>query len=179
MGILSQPAIDTAVHWDEADLLSDLAKGKDVLELGCDYGFSAVVMGRVATHVDTVDSFGPIYGRGGYANHVSSELVARSHVKQYGVADRVTVHKGTFGEVVPRLRALRLRGWDMVFVDGVHEYEDVWRDAELARSVATRPALIAFHDYGRFGTATAVEEFIVRHDLKMREILRSLAVVEV
>lgn len=177
MGILSQPAIDSAVSWDEADLLTEVASGKDVLELGCDYGFSAVVMGRVARHVDTVDTFEP-WQRLSSSNHEAREKVARLHIRQYGVADRVTVHKGQFGEVVPGLLA-QGQAWDLVFVDGKHDYENVQSDAEVAWRAVRAGGALAFHDYGRFEVARAVEEFAEAHALVWRDLVRSLVVFNV
>jgi len=142
--------------------LGRLAEGKTVLEIGSYCGRSTVCLAQTAEHVFAVDPFD------GRATPTPGETLAafNRNVARYGVADRVTVRKGTAAEVVPTLPAV----FDLVFIDGDHSYESVRADIDAAKTVLRPGGLLAFHDYrrtpgecdGRWdpGVTRAVDELI-------------------
>ena len=145
-----RPAITSAVTDAEATRLADLARGRTVLEVGSWYGFSTVVMARVARVVHAVD-----WHRGDEHAGVRETLGAFwANLERYAVRDRVVIHVGLAEVVLPVLRA---RSFDFAFLDGFHETEAVDRDARLILPLLRPGGMLAFHDYGRFGVRPAVD----------------------
>lgn len=139
---MSHPAdIHTGVTTAEADELARLATGRNVLECGSWYGFSTVVMGRVARRVVAVD-----WHHGDrHAGQAETLGPFTANLKRYGVAERVDVRVGRFEDVLPGLRGVP---FDVAFLDGMHDRESVERDLPLvAPHVARRGAFLALHDY--------------------------------
>jgi predicted O-methyltransferase YrrM len=129
-----RPAISTSITADEAAALARLAAGRDVLEIGSAYGFSAVVMALAgARHVTAVDP---------HTWLVSQDVMA-ANLAAAGVADMVTVVRGQSPG------ALDGRGpFGLVFIDGDHDAAAVTADVEAARKVLASGGVLAVHDYG-------------------------------
>lgn len=134
--------------------LARLAEGKDVLEIGAYCGRSTICEAQVAKTVAVVDTFD---GRG-TAQEGNTRATFDRNLARYGVTDRVTVHKGESGVVLPCLPPI----FDLVFIDGSHDRESVAADAALASSVLRPGGLLAFHDYGGndVGVTEAVDELV-------------------
>lgn len=75
-----------------------------IVECGTALGYTACwfAKGSAAAHIDTIDFD---------EQHVR---LARGHISAAGFADRVTVHHGAFGDVLPTL----VSGYDIAFFDG-------------------------------------------------------------
>lgn len=75
-----------------------------ILELGTALGYTACCLahGSPNAKLDTIE---------GDAEHAR---LAREHIEQHGLSDRITVHHGWFDEVLPRLKT----GYDLIFFDG-------------------------------------------------------------
>lgn len=82
-----------------------------ILELGTALGFTAccLAQGHELAHVDTIE---------GDAKHVQ---LARERVASVGLAGRITVHHGTFTDVITKLTSK----YDVVFFDGYEPSIDV------------------------------------------------------
>jgi len=131
--------IHTGVTDAEADELTRHATDRRVLECGSWHGFSSVVMGRVAAHVDAVD-----WHHGDpHAGIQDTEAVMRGNLVRYGVEDRVTVHVGRFEDVLPTMGG----GYDVVFVDGMHDAASVSRDLSLVERLVRPGGYLLLHDY--------------------------------
>jgi hypothetical protein len=122
--------------------LARLAEGKVVLEIGSYAGRSTICLARGAVSVGAVDTFD---GRGTPAEGQTFELF-RANLRRYGVEDRVAVHRGTSAEMLPLLPPV----YDLVFIDGSHDYESVKADVGLALGKLKPGGLLAFHDYRTF-----------------------------
>ncbi len=114
--------------------LQRLGAGKTVLELGAYQGRSTVVLSEVAKYVVSVDRHKGV--------PVGDDI---DSLPPYLAAIRpllnVAIVVANFEDFVPLLRG----AFDLVFIDGQHEYEAVIRDITLALIVD--PPVIAFHDY--------------------------------
>lgn len=136
------------LHQSEGKTLANLARGKRVLEIGSYCGRSTICMARTAEHVTAVDYFD---GRA-TPNPKGTLEAFRQNIERYGVAEKVTVcnpDNPLSGE------------YDLVFIDGAHDYESVAADIEKARQVLSPHGLLAFHDYGlecHPGVKQAVDE---------------------
>jgi precorrin-6B methylase 2 len=136
--------------------LARVAEGKTVLEVGSFCGRSTVCLARTAKAVTAVDTFD---GRG-TACEGDTLATFRKNLERYGVADRVTDIKGDSAAVLPDLPPV----YDLIFIDGSHDFESVARDAELALGCLKPGGLLAFHDYqsgrGDEGVTRAVDDLL-------------------
>lgn len=133
---------------EEAKALEQWTNGKNVLEIGSYCGLSTVVIARHANHVSAVDYFD---GRGTPSPR-DTRAEFESNIARYGVADRVSAFHPD---------AMPDGPFDVVFIDGAHDYESVKADIEKAIDVLTIDGVLMFHDYGHPchpGVAQAVDE---------------------
>ncbi len=123
----------------EGRALAALAAGKTVLEIGSYCGRSTVCLAQAAKMVYAVDTFD---GRS-TPEPASTYLRFEDAIAGHGVVDRVTVCPGKSVDVVPRIPA----EFDVVFVDGAHDYESVRDDVMAAWPKLKPDGVFAFHDY--------------------------------
>lgn len=145
------PIADLPQGWltmDEAEVLSTLAAGKVVLELGAYKGRSTVVLAQVADYVVSVDRH-----RGIEPDH------AGDTVDDYLSATRglENVAKVICEDWHPFVAVLA-PVFDLVYIDGDHDYAAVYRDAVLAKQL--KPAVVAFHDFDFDDVVTAANEVL-------------------
>ena len=121
----------------EAEALTNLATGRNVLELGSYKGRSTVAMSRTARYLLSVDH------HRGDPDAGSEDTLAEfyENVKQLENVDFVV------GDMAVVLQFLRDNYFDLVFVDGAHDYESVRRDAMAAWRLCHKTGVIAFHDW--------------------------------
>lgn len=153
--------------------LARLAEGKTVLEIGSYCGRSTICLAQKAIAVTAID---PFDGRGTPTPGDTYSTFTKN-IERHGVGNKIRLLRGTTSEVVPTLPAV----FDLVFIDGAHDYESVTADIEAARTVLGPGGLLAFHDYrltpgeadGRWdpGVTQAVNELLAggghllsRHD---------------
>ena len=126
--------VSTSLTGNETAALAGLAAGRDVLEIGSAFGYSAVTMALAgATHVTAVDP------------HVwlGSHEAMLANLDKAGVADRVTVVRAASPDALGGLGEFGL-----VFIDGDHGAAAVMADVEAARKVLAPGGVLAVHDYG-------------------------------
>lgn len=130
---LSSPLICTSITGSEANRLADLAAGRDVLEIGSAYGYSACVMALAgARHVTAVDPH----------TWLDSHEVMLGNLAACGVAGQVTVIRGYSPDALAGLGPFGL-----VFIDGDHSAAAVMADVEAARKLLADGGVLAVHDY--------------------------------
>jgi SAM-dependent methyltransferase len=139
---------------DEGHELARLAAGNVCLEIGSYCGKSTVCLAKTAKSVLAVD---PFDGRGTAA---PADTFAKfsDNLRRYDVAHKVGIRRGTSAEILPTLPA----AFDLVFIDGAHDYQSVRADIEAALAVLKPGGLLAFHDY-RYrdeGVTRAVDELL-------------------
>lgn len=151
---------------EEGRQLAELARGKQVLEIGSYCGRSTVCLARTAEHVTAVDFF-DTPGVEFYRDY--SEKFDKS-LERHGVAHKVTKHRPED----------ELSGeFDFAFIDGAHDYDSVTRDIEKVLAVLVPGGLIAFHDY-RNGIDPGVDKAVgelLGGGAEMVSLTKSLAVV--
>ncbi len=115
--------------------LSQLARDKDVLEVGSYCGRSSICLGQTARSLTCVDPFDSrdTPGDGDTYGEFSANL------KRYGV--KAFVYMSPFADV--RFDGER---FDLVFIDGAHDEASVAADAARATSLLRPDGLLAFHD---------------------------------
>ena len=126
--------VSTSLTANEAQTLARLAGGRDVLEIGSAFGFSACAMALAgAKHVTAVDPH----------TWLNSHEAMTANLDACGVADVVTVVRGTSPAALDGLGPFGL-----VFIDGDHAAEAVAADVAAARAVLATGGTLAVHDYG-------------------------------
>lgn len=120
---------------EEAIALAKLAKGKFVLELGAFKGRSTMVLADVATYVVSVDRHNgiPPFHSGDSLTEYLDVVRGRQNV-----AAVVAENWHDFSLF------LKWGSFDLVYVDGDHDFESASRDAVLAQRLD--PGMVAFHD---------------------------------
>jgi predicted O-methyltransferase YrrM len=128
------PPIQTSITETEASCLRDLARDGRVLEIGSAFGYSTVVMAKVAVEVMSVDP------------HVAlgSQEIFRRNLQQYSVLHKVTCVTDYSWNMLPTLPP---GSFDLVFIDGDHSEAAVWRDIALSIPLIRPDGYIACHDY--------------------------------
>ncbi len=130
------PAISTSLLAEEAAALAELARGKQVLELGAGFGYSTIVMALGgAARIHTVDLF-TTFG--------TSREALEQNLAAYGVSDAVTIHQVDTSEV---LGEFAKDSFDVAFVDANHEFRHEKRDVLLALNLLKPGGYLAAHDY--------------------------------
>jgi predicted O-methyltransferase YrrM len=123
----------------EAAELARLAAGKNVLEVGSAYGYSACVMALAgAESVTAVDLHTWIAG---------SYDAMMANLEACGVADDVLVLTVPSQIALPKLAGEDTR-FGLIFIDGDHSAEAVLHDGQWAARLLEPGGTIAFHDYG-------------------------------
>lgn len=140
----------------EGKALAELARGKRVLEIGSYCGRSTVCLARTAEHVTAVDYFD---GRGTPEPRDTRKIFDET-LRRHELAN-VSVHHPD--DDLPG-------EYDVVFIDGAHDYASVMSNIDKALSHLAPGGLIAFHDYrltpgehdGGWdgGVSRAVDEFL-------------------
>jgi predicted O-methyltransferase YrrM len=131
---LASPLISTSLTAAESNRLAELAAGKDVLEVGSAFGFSACVMALAgARHVTAVDPH----------TWLNSHEAMTANLDACGVAGQVTVVRGTSPGALDGLGPFGL-----AFIDGDHGAAAVMADVEAARKVLGSGGVLACHDLG-------------------------------
>lgn len=136
----------------EAAFLSSLAAGRNCLELGALFGASAVAMARDARVVWSVD-----WHHGDEFTGPQSSLGRfMANIEDAGVAERVVAVVGRFDVVGERLRSA---AFELVHVDGAHDYASVYRDMSLAWNLCAPGGYVSVHDFDRFDVTEATAAF--------------------
>jgi predicted O-methyltransferase YrrM len=107
----------------EARVISELARGKAVLEIGTGLGVSTRKLAETATCVYTVD-IDPWVAEA-VAPTLPKNVVFLKGINEYGI----------------------MTGFDMAFVDGFHGYEQCMKDIEDVKRLVKSGGLLVFHDY--------------------------------
>lgn len=146
------PAISTSLTENEAATLAELAAGKQVVEVGSAYGFSAIKMALAGAHVLAIDPHGAL----------NSYQTMLDNIAAYGVQDRISIRKTWSGTLMPWLKRLGEK-FDVVWIDGDHEQPAVIADVEMALPLLTDDGILAIHDYHEAtcpGVALALDAWI-------------------
>ena len=130
----AQP-ISTSLTVNEAAALAGLAAGRDVLEVGSAFGFSACVMALAgAKHVTAADPH----------TWLNSHEAMVANLAACGVTDQVTIARRASPDALDWLTG----PFGLVFIDGDHAAEAVTADVEATRKVLGSGGVLACHDYG-------------------------------
>ena len=121
-------------------------KAKKVLDIGTAGFFTARSMAKYGCDVDTIDIKGEKDPKDGW--------------------DNINFIKGDSKGILPQMVAENKR-YDIIFVDGGHDYEDVKSDLIYSKQLSR---VIVAHDYGNLaGPTQAISEELVNFDLILED----------
>ncbi len=127
----------------EGRLLAQLAKGKDVLEIGAYCGKATIWMAREAKSVFAVDTFD---GRG-TPEPRNTLAECQANMKKHGVQNKVMVIQGESKNIQLQPGTTSGTIFDLAFIDGAHDRSSVEADVAACLSRLKPGGLIALHDY--------------------------------
>ena len=145
------PVVRGWLHESEALALRRWAFGKCCLELGCFEGLSTIHLASTAASVMAVDTFD---GRG-TPEQRDTYAAFLANTKELG---NISHAVGEFSKVLPKLD----RKFDLIFIDGSHDYESVAEDISLCERLLNPGGWLVFHDYDieHPGVTRAVHDLI-------------------
>jgi hypothetical protein len=153
----------------ESEKLQELARGKDVLEIGSLLGYSTVLLAKVARRVIAIDP------HRGYPQADPKPTLAEYtwNLDRYDVRDKVTTIVGDARTILPLFRPTM---FSLIFLDCTRiAAETIF----LANNLD--PWHLAIHDYGHpewTGATEAIDMFFRMRSCPM-EIVDTLAVLDV
>ena len=124
----------------ECRMIQAICAGQTVLEIGSLYGRSTLCIAHVAKKVYAVDTFKAHENGVMQMDDFTTLEIFRENIKDY---DNIVPIVGRSEEIVP---ALKIKV-DTVFIDGLHEYEQVKKDIEVTLPKLKDGGTMAFHDY--------------------------------
>lgn len=172
--------VDGWLTMTEAKALTRLAHKNRVLEIGSYCGKSTICMAQVADEIVAVD---PHDGR---ATDKPKDTLFEmlGNLAKYQVSN-VTVEKATSADWIATYDG---EPFDVVFIDGAHDYDSVRFDQYVAMKVVKPGGVIAFHDYRKMprehdggwdaSVTQAVDEFVAENGFEM-ERAGTVAMVQV
>lgn len=125
---------------DEGEALAKLATGKTVLEIGSYMGKSTICMAQTAYDVMALD---PFDGRGTPAPKPTLQQFFLN-LSEFSVVDYVRTIEGTSESNADYFSN---HCFELVFIDGAHDYASVQTDIALATKVLAPDGVLVFHDY--------------------------------
>ena len=148
--------IPSAMTDAEADKLRELARGRDVLEVGALLGHGTVTMAEVAHSVVSVDP------HEGYPAHNPRPTLEKflHNLRDHGVRQYVVPIIGYDFNVLPHLKE---NHFELAFLDLTGEYADTYACIQRVRPLLRHSAVLAVHDCGHPdwpGVAEACEDLL-------------------
>lgn len=128
------------LHCNELEKLVELATGREVLEVGAFRGLSAWGMAISAKRVDSVDTFKANTAGQTQMNGLTTLADYERAVSRFS---NVRWFVGTSEQW-----SARLMGYDFIFIDAMHTYEEVRLDLLRWRAHVNPGGILAMHDYG-------------------------------
>ena len=107
----------------EGKILSELSIDKSILEIGTGLGVSTKFMAETARYVYTID-IDPWVQENVFPS-LPENVRCFTGIDEYGI----------------------MPGFDMAFVDGLHEYEQILKDVSDVRRLIKTGGLLLFHDF--------------------------------
>lgn len=169
------PSVEGWLSDAELTELQRLARGVDVLEIGCWKARSTVALSHVARHVWSIDTF----TGDDWTGRALTLPEALQNLIDSGVRDRVSLLCGDVRDLLPVFDPF---GFGLMFYDAAHDYETTAWALRLFHQRSGFCGSIAVHDYdhnsNHAGVRRAVDEFCDRVEMAATVVDR-LAVIEV
>jgi len=156
--VKSWKEVDGYLPDNEAEVLIKLAEGKDCLEIGSFKGKSTTAMASTAKSVLAIDTFrsnveiNPHYQvPQKFEGHTTLEDFIQN-TKGYNNIEYIV------GRSCQVLRKLARQQFDLIFIDGFHNYNQVAREISLSWDLIKEDGVFVFHDANLGGIVQAIFE---------------------
>ncbi len=137
------------------EVLTELTKAQNILEVGCAIGYSAICMAQAgAENIDTIE--------------ISEEMakLAEENIKKAGLSARIHIHPGDAKEILPTLDGQ----YDIIFVDAAKaQYGEFF--PHCMRMLKTGGLLVS--DNVLYKGMTATDELMQRRKITIIKRLRN------
>lgn len=144
--MLSWREVPGLVSDDECETLQRLSKGKKCIEIGSWKGKTATCMASVAEDVTAIDTFKasleplPLLGQYQERNFTTLEEFSEN-IKGYKNINPCVGESKFFADLLPNGE------YDLLFIDGMHDFPNVYEDVTLYISKLKDNGIVVFHDY--------------------------------
>ena len=138
-----------------------------VLEIGCDIGDSSQLLLDCNPNLTlyTIDPYDDYVDWNGNVLNNRQELYQKVVERFASYGDRFKLIRATSDDAVDQFED---KFFDLIFIDGLHTYEQLTKDCNNYYSKLKDGAIFAGHDYTVIeGVNRAVNEFIAKHDKKI------------
>lgn len=139
--IAKAAGVEGFLHCNEFQKLIELAAGKDVLEVGSFKGLSAYGMAWTAKSITCVDTFRA-------ATDGQRQTEAFTTLENFERATRRFNNVSLVIASSEEAARIVTGDFDLIFLDAMHDYENVKADIGRWWSRVRQGGIIAFHDYG-------------------------------
>lgn len=150
-----QIGVEGFLHCNEIAKLVELAAGRDVLEVGAFKGLSAWAMAFTAKSVTSIDTF--------KANSAGQQQMPNFTTLDNYMAATARYRNTHVVPVSSQNANLGEEKFDMIFLDAMHDYDNVRADLKKWYPHLRSGGVLACHDYGHHdfpGVKEAVDEFL-------------------
>ena len=113
--------------------ISFVKKPERILEVGTYTGYSSICLAHGLRHGGKLDTI-----------EINEELehIIKKYFKKSGLESKINLLIGNAMEIVPTLK----HNYDLIFIDGSHEYKDVKKDFEIYSKMLNKKGIIILHD---------------------------------
>ena len=176
MNLIEQAAAEGVqgfLHPAELEMLMELARGHDVLEIGAFKGLSCWGMAQTARHVWSCDTHRAATNGQRQTTEEEWDKEGCTTLSAFRAAtarfDNVTCFVGTSEEAARAGNSVIAVEYDMVFIDAMHDYENVLADLKRWWPRVREGGILACHDHGHGdfpGVELAWDRFFIDRSLE-------------
>lgn len=153
------------------DMIKELGdvKKKTMVEIGSFIGESTILFARQFKHVSTIDPFLPNYDPQDPTSQFNFDEVYEEYLKRIDEKkDVITTYKMTSNDALSVLSDMK---FDFVYIDGIHQYDNVYMDIMNYLPLVKKGGYIGGHDYGGYwkGVKEAVDKIFGAPDKTFKD----------
>jgi predicted O-methyltransferase YrrM len=130
------------------DMIKDLGETKDktMIEIGSFIGESTIIFARNFKHVSAIDPFIDNYDPEDMTSNFNFNEVFEEYKRRIeSEKEKVTTYKLTSNDALSLLQGEK---FDFIYIDGIHQYENVYEDIMNYLPLVKEGGIIGGHDYG-------------------------------
>jgi predicted O-methyltransferase YrrM len=159
-------------------------KGMRALEIGSWLGATTVVLADVASyHSGTVDCVDTWSGSGMEGDHLSTlashgkDVIIeefKRNMTDYGLINHISIFRGRTDDILQNMAS---NTYDIIFIDGCHQYDQVVRDIESCKHLVSPTGIICGHDYEKRGSSVSASHIKKSQDLSVERSIPHWGVI--
>jgi len=151
------------------DMIKELGDTSDkrMVEIGSFIGESTVMFAEHFKEVTAIDPFKQGYDEQDPTSRFDFNEVYEEYLKRTSPYKNIKTVVATSDDAIDQLKPK----YDFIYIDGIHQYENVKRDIENYLPLLKKGGVIGGHDYGGYwsGVKQAVDEIIGQPDKTFKD----------